>query len=67
MLWSVQWVQGRRDDGGFRGLLILTSILMIYVVIMIRWMPNVEVRRTLRIIARLLDAGVVYVLDIGMV
>ena len=67
MLCSVQPLRDRRGDGGFRGLLILTSILIICVVVVIRWRPNVEVRRTLRIVARLLDAGVVCVLDICMV
>jgi multisubunit Na+/H+ antiporter MnhB subunit len=65
-LYSVQPLRDRRGDGGFRGLLILTSILIICVVVVIRWRPNVEVRRTLRIVARLLDAGVVCVLDICM-
>jgi hypothetical protein len=67
MWWSVQPVWDRRGNGRFRGLLILMSILIICVVIVIRWRPSVEVRRTLGIVARLLDAGVVCVLDIGMV
>jgi hypothetical protein len=63
MLCSVRPLGDRRGNGGFS----LTSILIICVVIVIRWRPNIEVCRTLRIVARLLDAGVVCVLDIGMV
>jgi hypothetical protein len=59
-------VPDRRGNGGFRGLLLLTSILIICVVV-IRWRPHGAVHRTLRIVARLLDAGVVCVLDIGTV
>jgi hypothetical protein len=41
MLCIVQPVRDRRGNGVFRGLLILTSILIICVVIVIKW---VEVR-----------------------
>ncbi|KAH7307915.1 hypothetical protein BKA65DRAFT_520276, partial [Rhexocercosporidium sp. MPI-PUGE-AT-0058] len=61
---SVQLVLDRRGDGLSRSLLIPGGILSICVLIVIRWRPNVEVRRTLRIVTRLLVSGVICVLDI---
>jgi hypothetical protein len=67
MLYSIQLLRDRRSDSGFRELLILMSILIIYIVIVIRWRPNIEVRRILRIVARLLNTGVVCILGRGIV
>jgi hypothetical protein len=63
----VQLVPDRRGDGLSGGLPIPGGILTICVIIVIGWRPNVEVRRTLRIVTRLLVSGAIYVLDICLV
>jgi hypothetical protein len=62
----VQLVPDRRGDGLSGGLPIAGGILTICVIVVIR-RPNVEVRRTLRTVARLLVSGVICVLDICLV
>jgi hypothetical protein len=42
------------------------SILIIYVIVVIRWRPNVEVHRTLRIVARLLDEVVLVLISLAV-
>jgi hypothetical protein len=62
ILCNIQLGQDQERNNTFRGLFILTRLLIIYIIIIIRWRPSIKVCWILRIVAYLFDTKVSCVL-----